>query len=181
LAWTEPLPTIDLARPGWRLRAWRASDAAALAQHASNPNVWRWMSDSFPQHYTLDIAKHWVTRGHTDAGDRNWAIAFNDETVGGCGIHPGAGHFRCNAELGWWLAELHWGQGITSLVARALVEQAFDNPEITRLFAPIHAGNERSMSVARNAGFTLESIQRRSAIKAGAVIDRHVFSRIRED
>jgi [ribosomal protein S5]-alanine N-acetyltransferase len=181
LASTEHLPTIDLARPGWGLRAWREGDAPTLARHASNPNVWRWMSDSFPHPYTPDIAQHWVIRGHIEFGGSNWAIAFNDEAVGGCGVHQGTGHFRCNAELGWWLAEAHWGQGITSLVARALVDQAFANPDITRLFAPIHAGNERSMAVARKAGFTLESIQRKSAIKAGAVIDRHVFSRIRED
>jgi len=54
------LPTLSLGIEGWTLRAWRESDASALAQHANNPNVWRNMSDRFPHPYTQDIAEHWV-------------------------------------------------------------------------------------------------------------------------
>jgi RimJ/RimL family protein N-acetyltransferase len=136
----EPLPTLALGVPGWSLRAWRASDAPALARHANNVNVWRWMSDAFPHPYTMAIAEHWVTRGHIDFGGDNWAIAFDDEAVGGCGIKQDAGPFRCNAEVGWWLAEEHWGRGIVTRVAALLVERAFANPDITRVIAPIHAG-----------------------------------------
>ena len=174
------LPTIDLGIDGWCLRAWRDVDAPALAQHAGNLNVWRWMSDSFPHPYTLEIAEQWVTRGHIDFGGDNWAIAFNGEAVGGCGIVQQEAHLRCNAEVGCWLAEAHWGRGIVTRIAKALVTRAFENPQITRLHAPIHAGNARSMGVAQKAGFTLESIQRRSAIKAGQVIDRHVYALVRD-
>jgi [ribosomal protein S5]-alanine N-acetyltransferase len=154
---------IALDRPGWALRSWRAADAPALARHANNPEVWRWMSDGFPHPYTLEIARHWVTRGHLEFGGDNWAIAHDDEAVGGCGIRPQDGHLRCSAEVGWWLAEPHWGQGITTLVARA------------------RAGNARSMRVAEKAGLVLEGVQRKSALKAGRVIDRHVFAAVRND
>jgi [ribosomal protein S5]-alanine N-acetyltransferase len=179
LASTEPLPTISLGVDGWAMRAWRASDAPALAKHANNVNVWRWMSDSFPHPYTPEIAKHWVTRGHIEFGGDNWAIAFNDEAVGGCGIVHQQGQFRCTAEVGWWLAQAHWGQGLVTRVAQVLVARALDNPQITRVFAPIHDGNERSMRVARNAGMALEAVQRQSAVKDGHVIDRHMFVRLR--
>ncbi len=175
----ECLPTVPLGIAGYALRPWRAGDAPALALHADNPNVWRWMSDSFPHPYTLEIAEHWVTRGHIDFGGDNWAITFRDEAVGGCGIHPGAGPFRCNAEVGWWLAESHWGQGVATLVAAALVAQAFADPEITRIHAPVHAGNQRSMRVAEKNGFVLEGVQRQSALKAGQVIDRWIWARYR--
>jgi [ribosomal protein S5]-alanine N-acetyltransferase len=181
LASREALPTIELGVAGWCLRDWREGDAASLYRHADNVNVWRWMSDSFPHPYTLEIAEHWVRCGHIDFGGDNWAIAFNGEAVGGCGIHPGSGQLRCNAEVGWWLAEPHWGRGIATRVARALVERAFTNPEIARVFAPVHAGNARSMRVAEKAGLMLESIQRKSAMKAGRVIDRHVFALVRAD
>jgi RimJ/RimL family protein N-acetyltransferase len=173
------LPTLDLGRPGWTLRAWQGGDAASLSKHADNVNVWRWMSDSFPHPYTLDVAEHWVSRGHVDFGGENWAIAFGDEAVGGCGIHPGTGQFRCNAEVGWWLAEPHWGRGIGTRVAGLLAARAFENPQITRVFAPVHAGNRRSMRVAEANGFVLESVQPKSAIKAGRVIDRWIWARYR--
>jgi [ribosomal protein S5]-alanine N-acetyltransferase len=64
----------------------------------------------------------------------------------------------------------HWA-------SRALVAHAFEQPQFTRLFAPIHAGNTRSMRVAQKAGFALEGIQRQGAMKAGRAIDRHVFAR----
>jgi formate/nitrite transporter len=93
------LPTLDIGLPGWTLRAWREADADALALHANDTEVWRWMSDSFPHPYTTDIARHWVTRGHIDFGGDNWAIALDDRALGGCGIHGGDGQLRCNAEV----------------------------------------------------------------------------------
>jgi ribosomal-protein-alanine N-acetyltransferase len=178
---TRPLPTLALPIEGWCLRAWRDGDAPSLARHASNVEVWRWMSDRFPHPYTPAVAEHWVRAGHVEFGGDNWAIALDDEAVGGCGIAPLDGPLRCNAEVGWWLAEPFWGQGVTTLVARALVARAFEDPRITRVFAPIHAGNRRSMRVAEKAGFALEGVQRRSAIKAGRVIDRHLYAIVRPD
>jgi RimJ/RimL family protein N-acetyltransferase len=180
LASSEPLPTIDLGVEGWCLRAWREGDAPSLSKHAGNVNVWRWMSDRFPHPYTLDIAEHWVRRGHIDFGGDHWAIAIDGQAVGGAGIAPQDGPLRCNAEIGWWLAEEHWGRGIVTRVAAALVARAFDNPQITRVFAPIHAGNQRSMRVAEKTGFVLEGVQRQGAVKAGQIIDRHVYACYRD-
>jgi [ribosomal protein S5]-alanine N-acetyltransferase len=179
LASTEPVPTIALGLDGWTLRAWRESDAPSLAVHANNVNVWRWMSDSFPHPYTLEMAEYWCTRGHLEFGGDNWAIALHDEAVGGCCVNPQQGHFRCNAEVGWWLAEAHWGRGVVKHAATALVRRAFDDPQIMRVFAPVHAGNQRSMRVAENNGFVLESVQPKSAIKDGQVIDLWVWAKYR--
>jgi ribosomal-protein-alanine N-acetyltransferase len=172
-------PTIALGIDGWALRAWRDSDAPALAEHADNPRVWRNMSERFPHPYTLAIAEHWVRQGHVEFGGDNWAIVFEDEPAGGCGIGRGDGHLRCNAEIGYWLAERHWGRGVGTQVARVLAERAFIDPEITRVLAPIHADNAASMRVAEKAGLTRESVQPQSAIKAGRVIDRVVYARYR--
>ena len=174
------LPTLDIGLDGWTLRAWREGDASALSEHANNPKVWRNMSDSFPHPYTLEIAEHWVRRGHIDFGGDNWAIAYEDQVVGGCGIHQQAGQFRCNAEIGYWLAEPHWGRGIVTQVARVLTARALTRPEITRVYAPIHGHNRASMRVVEKSGFVCEGVQRRSAIKAGQVIDRVVYACYRD-
>jgi RimJ/RimL family protein N-acetyltransferase len=174
------LPTIDLGIDGWTLRAWRDSDAPALAEHANNPKVWCNMSDSFPHPYTMAIAEHWVRQGHIDFGGDNWAIALNDGAVGGCGIAQASGPQRCNAEIGYWLGEAYWGRGVVARVAAALAERAFTNSEISRVFAPIHAHNAASMRVAEKAGLVREGVQPQSAIKAGRVIDRVVYARYRE-
>jgi [ribosomal protein S5]-alanine N-acetyltransferase len=172
----DVVPTIELGLPGWCLRAWQRSDAPALARHADNVNVWRWMSDAFPHPYTLEIAEHWVERGHREFGGEHWAIAFEGEAVGGCGIAPRAR----SAEVGWWLSESHWGRGVATRAARCLVERAFADPGIERIFAPVHDGNDRSMAVARNAGLRLDGVERGLAMKAGRPIDRHLYVRTRD-
>ncbi len=164
-----PLPTLPLGIDGWCLRAWRAADAESLARYANNERVWRNMSEAFPHPYSLALAQHWVDRGHIDFGGDNWAIAFDDEAVGGCG-----------AEIGYWLGEPFWGRGVVTQVARVLTEQAFARPEVTRVFAPVHADNPASMRVLQKNGFYREAELRRSALKAGHVIDRVQWARLRE-
>lgn len=174
-----PLPSLPLDLHGWTLRAWRASDAESLAQHANNERVWRNMSEAFPHPYTLEAARHWVARGHIDFGGDNWAIALDDDAVGGCGLHQGAGGERCNVEIGYWLGEPYWGRGVVAQVARVLTEQAFARPEVSRVFAAVHSDNPASMRVLQKNGFFREAELRQSAIKAGRVIDRVQWARLR--
>jgi RimJ/RimL family protein N-acetyltransferase len=47
---------------------------------------------------------------------------------------------------------------------------------VTRVFAPIHAGNARSIRVAEKLGMRLESVQPRSAFKRGEVIDQVLYA-----
>jgi RimJ/RimL family protein N-acetyltransferase len=176
-----PLPTLPLGIDGWCLRAWRAKDAASLAQHANNLHVWRNMSDSFPHPYTLELAQDWVDRGHVDFGGDNWAIAFDDDAVGGCGMKQGEGGERCNVEIGYWLAEPYWGRGVVTRAVRVLTELSFARAEVTRVFAPVHADNPASMRVLQKNGFHLEARLKRSAIKADRVIDRVQWARLRDE
>ena len=173
------LPTLALATPGRVLRAWQAADAPDLARHANDEAVWRNMSEGFPHPYTLAIAQHWVERGHVDFGGDNWAIAVDGVAVGGCGIHAGSGGLRCNAEIGYWIGRAHWGRGLGTQVVRALTEQAFADPAITRVFAPVHAYNPASVRVLAKNGFEQEALLRLSALKAGTVIDRVLMARLR--
>ena len=168
------LPSHAL-REGWTLRPWRAGDEAALAAAANHASVLRWMSDTWPSPYTLDDAQWWVGTGCHEAGSA-WAVCLDDVPQGGVGAQTLPGFQRCNAEVGWWLSPAHWGQGLTPLAARVAVDHALLNAEVTRVFAPIHAGNMPSTRVAEKIGMRLESVQPRSALKWGEVIDRHLYA-----
>jgi [ribosomal protein S5]-alanine N-acetyltransferase len=175
------LPTIALVSAGWALRAWRAGDAPALSTQANDEAVWRNMSEGFPHPYTLEIARHWVAQGHIDFGGDNWAITLHDLAVGGCGVHVGTGGMRCNAEIGYWLGRAHWGGGIATEVVQALTARAFADPQVMRVFAPVHAYNPASIRVLAKNGFQQEALLRLSAVKAGTVIDRVLMARHRPD
>lgn len=167
-----PLP----GHPGWCLRPWRTDDAADLSAVAGDPAVWRWMSDHFPHPYTLAHAQAWVTDGHRTFGGTNVAVAFEGRAVGGAGWVQGQGPQRCNAEIGYYLAPAHWGRGIGTAVVGELLRLALQGPEVTRVYAPIHAGNAASAGVLRRNGFVREGLQRLAAFKAGRVIDLELWA-----
>jgi RimJ/RimL family protein N-acetyltransferase len=172
---SEPVPTFALPQAGWTMRAWREADAERLAQIADDERIAAWMSDTWPHPYTLADAQWWVSEGHATMG-RTWALCLHDVPQGGCGAHPQSGFRRCNVEVGWWLAPEHWGLGVVPAAVRLVVEQSFADPDVHRVFAPIHAGNTRSMRVAGKLGMVLESVQPVSAYKRGRPIDRHVWA-----
>jgi [ribosomal protein S5]-alanine N-acetyltransferase len=157
------------------MRAWRGSDIERLAAIADDERIAAWMSDTWPEPYTAADARWWVQEGQFSMG-HNWALCHDDVPCGGLGLHLQSGFLRCNAEVGWWLAPEHWGRGAMLAAARELLAQCWAQPEVTRVFAPIHAGNARSMRLAEKLGMRLEAVQRRSAFKRGLVIDRHVWA-----
>lgn len=172
MSWSESL-SID----GWCLRPWRDSDAASLQRHADDVEVWRHMADVFPHPYTEEIAREWVTHGHVDFGGANVAIAFGDEAVGGCGIHPGQGPARCSVEIGYWIGRAYWGRGVRTRVVAALTARAFGLGGVTRVYGSVHADNPRSMRVLRGNGFEREGLLRQSVLKAGRAIDIELWAR----
>lgn len=172
------VPTLTLPQPGWTMRAWREADADRLAAVADDERILGWMSDTWPTPYTLADARWWVSYGHVRDG-WTWALCLDDVPQGGCGAHPQTGFLRCNAEIGWWLTPAQWGRGVAPAAARRLVDWCFAQPEVHRVFAPIHDGNTRSMRVAEKAGLVCESVQPSSAFKRGRVITRHVFASYR--
>ncbi len=164
----------ELPQPGWSLRRWAAPDTQALQRIANDEAIARWMHDGWPWPYTAEAAQWWI-----DVGSRQgscWAICLDDVPQGGCGLHPQQGFQRCNAEVGWWLSPRYWGHGVATWAAKAVVAEALALDGISRVFAAVHAGNLRSMRVAEKTGLRLESIQPRSAIKWGQVIDRHLYA-----
>jgi RimJ/RimL family protein N-acetyltransferase len=170
--------TIALDVPGWSIRAWHVEDVSALALAADDERILGWMSDIWPSPYTEDDARWWIATGqHQNC--TAWAICLHDVPRGGVGIHPLQGFLRCNVEVGWWLHPDHWGQGVASQAAAHVLAQALALPEVTRVFATIHAGNTRSVRVAEKLGMRQESVQPRSAFKRGQVIDRVLYAAYR--
>lgn len=174
-----PLPILQGER--CLLRALVPEDAPALVTHADNPAVARFLFDAFPQPYTLAAATAWA--GHeanSGAFGRVWAIVVDGALTGCIGLHQEGGSLRCNAEIGYWLGETHWRRGITSDAVRQVTDWAFAAvPDITRIYAPIFAGNEGSQAVVRRCGYVREALLKQSAFKNGEVIDRVLWATYR--
>jgi RimJ/RimL family protein N-acetyltransferase len=172
--------TLSLPIAGYALREWRASDAKDLYVALSNPKVGQHLADWYPRDgYTMQMAQDWVNGGADAFGGISWAITFQDIAVGSAGIHPQQGFARCNTEIGYWLAQSHWGKGVGSAVVALITATAFDAPEITRVYAPIHAANVASQRVCEKNGFVREGLLRQSVMKSGEAIDIVLWARYR--
>src|SRR5690606_938234 len=85
------------------------------------------------------------------------AITIEDEFVGGIGLHPQNDIYRLNAELGYWLAEPFWGQGIISKAIQEMIQYGFAKLPIQRIFARPFGSNLASQRVLEKNGFILEA------------------------
>ena len=158
------------------VRSWRPKDRESLARHANNPRVAEYLRDLFPQPYTLDDAKQWIDLCLNNKPETNFAIAVEDEAVGGIGIILQTDNYRKNAEIGYWLGEPYWGRGIMTPVLNSMVKYVFQNFDLERIFAGIIQHNGASMRVLEKAGFVCEAVFKKSIYKNGKLYDEHIYS-----
>lgn len=172
---TEPIK-IDLG--GCQLRSYSLHDVAALARNADNPNVAAMLRDRFPHPYTEAHAAEWIAHALGQRPERNFAIATEQEVIGGIGLEFQQDVNAQSAEVGFWLAEPYWGRGITTRALVALTEHAFASFDLIRIFAMVFSSNKGSVRVLEKAGYDFEGRLRRSVVKHGRILDQLVYARI---
>ena len=164
------------------LRAWRRGDEDALVRHANNRNIWRNLTDRFPYPYTAADARAWVRQCSTAEGPpRHLAITFDGEPIGGTGFERLPDLARLTAEIGYWLGEAHWGQGLATEALRLTTEYAFTQFDFVRLQAGVLDWNPRSRRVLEKAGYHLEARLAKAVYKDGQTIDSWLYVRLRSE
>jgi RimJ/RimL family protein N-acetyltransferase len=160
------------------VRTWRASDADSVVRHANNSNVARQLRDRFPHPYTRAHALAFLKSAVTAERPTNYCIDVNDEAVGGIGFVCGTDVERFSAEIGYWLGEAYWGQGIVTEALGLVTAHAFSTFNVLRLFALPFADNAASIRVLEKAGYVREGILRSSSVKYGQRRDQMLYARI---
>lgn len=166
---------------GVTLRPWHENDLENLVKYANNPNIAKNMTDGFPFPYTIEKAKSFIAMANQSVPVRIFAIDLQGEAIGGIGIHPLSDIYRQNAELGYWLAEPFWGQGIISEAIRQVLTRAFKNKELHRVFARPFGSNTASQKVLEKNGFVLEGRFDKVLIKNNELQDELVYAVRRSD
>lgn len=163
------------------LRPWRESDIISVAKHADNKKIADNLRDVFPHPYRYEDAAAYV-RSCLDAPEERQyvrAIEVNGEAVGSIGIFLGEDVCCKSAEIGYWLAEEYWGNGIMSRAIRLLCDEAFARYDLVRVYAQPFAHNIGSKRALQKAGFELEGVLRRSIYKNGKVFDSCMYALLR--
>lgn len=159
-----------------KLRPWAAADLDSLVKYADNFNIARNMSDIFPHPYTYEIGKAFLEMVNQIKPPNILAIEVAGEAVGGIGIHPQHDIYRKNAEMGYWLAEPYWGQGIITEAIKQMVDYGFSNWDITRIFARPFGYNIGSQRALEKAGFVLEAKLEKTFYKNGKYQDELIYA-----
>jgi RimJ/RimL family protein N-acetyltransferase len=148
------IPTLETSR--LTLRVFRADDIEAMAQIYADPDVARYITmDGLPQsrlnawRSMTNIMGHWALRGFG-----MWAVELKarQELIGFMGPHfpeswPGE-------EIGWALAQAHWGHGYATEGVKACLDYAFDVLKWPKVIHIINPANTRSIAVAEKVGST---------------------------
>ena len=161
-----------------KLRRFFERDIGPITEHANNSNISRYMTHRMPYPYTADDAKWWVETGCKQSG-LYLAVDLAGECVGVVGVRFGQHETQYSAEIGYWIAERHWGKGIGSDAVANMTDRTFSESNIVRLCAPVFSPNKASMKVLQNCGYSLEAIHRRAIFKNDEFMDEHVFVKFR--
>ena len=110
-----------------------------------------------------------------------FAICLDDKAIGSIGVFRGDNVHRYTAEMGYYIAEPHWGKGVTTEAVRQMCVYIFENTDIIRIFAEPYAYNDASCRVLEKAGFQFEGVLRRNAVKNGHTVDMKMYAIIRDE
>lgn len=175
---SSSLPVVELKNDRFLLRPWRLEDAPSLANHLDNRNVWVDLRERFPKPYTRENAEAWIgRRGREEARSLQLAIIVDELAVGGIGIDRDPNSKVRAGELGYWLGEQYWNQGIAGQAVSLVADWAFKELGFTRLQAMVRQTNEASVALLEKAGFTLVSKIRRGGRRPSAHVTDLVYRR----
>ncbi|WP_313134123.1 GNAT family N-acetyltransferase [Anaerocolumna sp.] len=165
-----------------KIRSWRVEDAKDLAEALDNKKILDNLRDGLPYPYTVNDAKNYISAMLDSKKDTTYAFAItvNDKAVGSIGVFRKDNiHYR-TGEMGYYIAEPYWGQGIGTSAVKQVCQYIFENTDIIRIFAEPFAHNLGSCRILEKSGFVNEGTLRKNAVKNGIVLDMKIYSKVKE-
>ncbi|HEY4458440.1 MAG TPA: GNAT family N-acetyltransferase [Pseudonocardiaceae bacterium] len=142
----------ELASTRLRLLPLAVDDAELLLPVYADPGVTEYFEDRFTE---IEGVRHAVKQRlsrDVPPGMGTWLIQLDDTIVGHAHLWT-ARHPAGIVEIGWTIGKAHWGKGIATEAARAVIEHGFRRLGLPAIFAIVHQDNAASMRVAEKLGF----------------------------
>lgn len=175
------IPVIDGKRI--TLRKLRLSDAGDIYKCLQDKDIIRWTRIPWP--YTLREAKSFIRRTHGNirAGT---AYAFGielretEKIIGIISLIDVDLENRC-AEIGYWLCKKYWGKGISDEAVHLILEFAFNELNLHKIYGYIIEGNTASRRLLERCGFQYEGFLRESLYKDKKFYSEYVYGLLSRD
>ncbi len=136
---------------------WAESDWLALKPLATNPEVVCYISEGQP--WPDERIQEFVQRQMRCLRERSYCLwkllePGAGRMIGFCGLQPLSN--TAEIEIGWWLAQSHWGRGLATEAARAALRDGFERVGLGRIVAIAQAANRASLRVMDKLGMRYE-------------------------
>lgn len=142
-----------LTTNAFTIRPFRAADAVALRRNIQAEEIFI-NTLSIPRPYRLKDAKEHIEKNLKQYRMRQpanigFVLEVDGEAAGAVGLT-----FRGPvAEIGYWLAKKHWGQGIMAAAIDALLDHFFVTYHVQKITARVFEFNAASARVLEKNGF----------------------------
>lgn len=134
------------------LRPWSEDDAAELFKYASDPDIGPpagWQPHTSVEN-SRDIIKNVLSAPETYAV----CLKENGKPIGSIGFHRAdLADLDDEYELGYWMGKPFWGQGLIPEASIRMLQHAFDDLNMERIWCGYYEGNVKSRRVQEKLGF----------------------------
>lgn len=178
------MPFTPLRTARLLIRPMRLDDAEELWRRRNQPEVARYQTWvlPYPREKADELVRS-VVAMDGPANDEWWMASIadpeSDEVYGDLVVH--LGWDSRSAEIGYTLAQEHWGKGYALEAASDLVAYLFGTVGVTRVFGMLHPENTASAMVLERVGMLFEGHTRSSYWVGDAVSDDWYYGMTRAD
>lgn len=158
------------------LRSWCDDDAPLLYKYAKNPKVGP--IAGWPPHTSVENSRE-IIRTILSAPD-TYAVVLKatGEPVGSVGIMFGDGVHSAametgDVEIGYWIGEPYWGQGLIPEAVWRLLYRCFDELGVHRVWCGYYDGNIKSRRVMEKCGFLFHHTEHEKRSPLGDLRTEH--------
>ena len=174
-------PTLETER--LVLRPFELGDAPRVKLLAGDREIAA-TTARIPHPYEAGMAEAWIGT-HQEDFEKGTAVNFaitlkgTSELVGAIGLIVNRDHE--NAEMGYWIGKSYWNQGYCTEAARAVLQYAFGEQRLHRVFAHHFSHNIASGRVMQKLGMRHEGRRRQHVKKWGQFIDSEMYGILRNE
>nr|PJZ91416.1 hypothetical protein CH379_18775 [Leptospira ellisii] len=138
------------------------------------------MRGVFVPPYRLEDALEFIRAALQDFRSRTFAVVYEGTPIGVITLSFKEDVYRFNGEIGYWIGESFWNRGITTEAIRLLLEIAFSEHGLHRIYAEVFSNRPASAKALEKNGFILEGIHKEAVFKNGSFLDQWIYSKIRK-
>ena len=160
------------------LRSLKIDDKMSLASLANNKNIFDNVRDYLPFPYKESDAEEFIQLVQKENPQTTFAIEYEGQFCGMCGLMLQADVYRKTAEIGYWIGEPFWNKGIATMAVKLLTQYGFNHLDLVRIHTGVFEYNRASMKVLEKNGYEKDGIFKKSIIKNGSIWNEHRYSKV---